>query len=85
MILNMISSIAMIKLGKVYENLMVDVKATNNKLKKRALKIVMEAGRVPNYEAEAKLVDAEDNLKIAIVMARLGVDAEKYADEFLGL
>lgn len=77
MILNMISSIAMIKLGKVYENLMVDVKATNNKLKKRALKIVMEAGRVPNYEAEAKLVDAEDNLKIAIVMARLGVDAEK--------
>ena len=77
MVLNMISSISMIKLGKVYENLMVDVKATNNKLKKRALKIVMEAGRIPNYEAEAKLVDAQGNLKVAIIMARLDVDAEK--------
>ncbi len=75
MVLNMISSISMIKLGKVYENLMVDVKATNNKLKKRALKIVMEAGRIPNYEAEAKLVEAEGNLKVAIIMARLDVDA----------
>ena len=77
MVLNMISSISMIKLGKVYENLMVDVKATNNKLKKRALKIVMEAGRIPNYEAEAKLIDAQGNLKVAIIMARLDVDAEK--------
>ena len=77
MVLNMLSSISMIKLGKVYENLMVDVKATNNKLKKRALKIVMEAGRIPNYEAEAKLIDAEGNLKVAIIMARLDVDAEK--------
>ena len=77
MVLNMISSISMIKLGKVYENLMVDVKATNNKLKKRALKIVMEAGRIPNYEAEAKLIDAQGNLKVAIIMARLDVDVEK--------
>ncbi len=77
MVLNMISSISMIKLGKVYENLMVDVKATNNKLKKRALKIVMEAGRIPNYEAEAKLIDAKGNLKVAIIMARLDVDEEK--------
>ena len=77
MVLNMISSISMIKLGKVYENLMVDVKATNNKLKKRALKIVMEAGRIPNYEAEAKLIDSQGNLKVAIIMARLDVDAEK--------
>lgn len=76
MVLNMISSISMIKLGKVYENLMVDVKATNNKLKKRALKIVMEAGRIPNYEAEAKLIEANENLKIAIIMARLDVDFE---------
>ena len=76
MVLNMISSIAMIKLGKVYENLMVDVKATNNKLRKRALKIVMEAGRIPNYEAEVKLQEAEGNLKVAIVMARLDVSAE---------
>lgn len=77
MALNMISSIAMIKLGKVYENLMVDVKATNNKLRKRALKIVMEAGRVPNYQAEAILIDAEGNLKVAIIMARLDIDAKK--------
>lgn len=77
MVLNMISSISMIKLGKVYENLMVDVQTTNNKLRKRALKIVMEAGRVPNYEAEAKLFDAEDNIKLAIIMARLDVDVKK--------
>ena len=37
----------------------------------------MEAGRIPNYEAEAKLIDAQGNLKVAIIMARLDVDAEK--------
>ena len=77
MVLNMISSISMIRMGKVYENLMVDVQATNSKLRKRALKIVMEAGRVPNYEAEAKLFDSDGDLKLAIIMARLDVDVEK--------
>lgn len=52
MVLNMISTATMIKLGKVYENLMVDVKATNNKLINRAQEIVMEATGVSSEEAK---------------------------------
>ncbi|GAB4276201.1 MAG: N-acetylmuramic acid 6-phosphate etherase [Candidatus Rifleibacteriota bacterium] len=79
MVLNMISSLSMVKIGKVYENLMIDLMATNNKLRKRAIRIVMEGGRVPNYIAEAKLAEAEGNVKLAILMARteLGVDQAK--------
>lgn len=78
MVLNMISSISMIKIGKVYENLMVDVKATNNKLKRRAVKIVMEAGHIStNDEAERILKQAGGNLKYAIVMTRLNISLEE--------
>jgi N-acetylmuramic acid 6-phosphate etherase len=70
MVLNMISSLAMVKMGKVYENLMVNLQATNNKLEKRALRIVMEGGRVPNYMAEAKLAEANGDVKLAIMLAR---------------
>jgi N-acetylmuramic acid 6-phosphate etherase len=69
MVLNIISSGAMIRIGKVYENLMVDVMATNEKLRKRALRIVMEGARVPNYKAEAALDEAKGNTKLAILMA----------------
>jgi N-acetylmuramic acid 6-phosphate etherase len=77
MVLNMISSISMIKMGKVYENLMVDVKASNKKLEKRALRIVMEGAGIPNYEAEAYLQDANGETKVAILMAKKGVSAEE--------
>ncbi len=79
LVLNMISSISMIRMGKVFENLMVDLMATNKKLEKRAIRIVMEGGRAPNYIAEAKLLEAEGDVKLAIVMARtdLPVDQAK--------
>ncbi|MBU1106345.1 MAG: N-acetylmuramic acid 6-phosphate etherase [Candidatus Riflebacteria bacterium] len=69
-VLNMISSISMVRMGKVFENLMVDLMATNKKLQKRAIRIVMEGGRVPNYIAEAKLQEAEGDVKLAILLAR---------------
>jgi len=77
MVLNMISSISMIRIGKVFENLMVDLMATNKKLQKRAIRIVMEGGRVPNYIAEAKLQDAGGDVKLAILMARTELSAEQ--------
>ncbi len=76
MVLNMISSLSMVKIGKVYENLMIDLMATNIKLRKRALRIVMEGGRVPNYVAEAKLAEAEGSVKLAILMARTDLPAD---------
>lgn len=76
MVLNMISSISMIKMGKVFENLMVDVKASNQKLKKRALNIVMDGAHVPNYQAEAKLEEAGGDVKLAILMAKTELDKE---------
>lgn len=77
MVLNMISSLSMVKIGKVYENLMIDLMATNNKLRKRSLRIVMEGGRVPNYIAEAKLTEAEGNVKLAILLARTELTVEQ--------
>lgn len=76
LVLNMISSISMIRMGKVFENLMVDLMATNKKLQKRAIRIVMEGARVPNYIAEAKLQEAEGDVKLAIVMARRDLPVE---------
>lgn len=68
LILNMLSTISMIGIGKVYNNLMVDVKPTNEKLVERSKRIIMEATDC-NYEvAELKFVEAEENVKLAIVM-----------------
>ncbi|MGD9910108.1 MAG: N-acetylmuramic acid 6-phosphate etherase [Candidatus Izemoplasmatales bacterium] len=65
MILNMISTASMIKLGKVYENLMVDVQMTNNKLVSRARKIVMEVTGVDGSTAELYL-EKYNSVKYAI-------------------
>jgi N-acetylmuramic acid 6-phosphate etherase len=77
MVLNMISTLGMVKIGKVYENLMVDLKATNQKLQQRAIRIVMEGGRCPNYIAEARLTEAQGDVKLAILMARTDLEADK--------
>lgn len=77
LVLNMISSISMIRMGKVFENLMVDLMATNKKLQKRAIRIVMEGGRAPNYIAEAKLLEAEGDVKLAILMARTDLPVDQ--------
>lgn len=67
MVLNMLSTGAMIRLGKVMGNLMVDVQATNDKLKARAVRIVMEAAEVDQATAEAALEQCGGSAKKAIL------------------
>ncbi len=76
MILNMISTGAMILNGKVYQNLMVDVMQTNEKLVERAKSIVMMATDCSENVAVEALAKAGGNAKCAIVMLLLDVDAE---------
>lgn len=75
--LNMISTAAMVRMGKAYKNLMVDVRATNTKLKDRAVRIAMKAMNVDREEAEAWLNKADGSIKRAIVMKESGASAEK--------
>ena len=77
MILNILSTGVMIRLGKVYGNLMVDVKATNEKLRERAKHIVVDATGCTVKEAETALNEASGNAKTAIVMLLLHVTAEQ--------
>ena len=77
MILNLLSTAAMIRLGKVYGNRMVDLKVTNEKLKRRALRLVMDLGGVDEAAATTLLRASENEVKTAIVMSRLGVDRDK--------
>lgn len=82
MVLNMLSTCAMIKLGKVYGNLMVDVKASNQKLIHRCKRIVSEAAGVSGEEADEVLNQCDYRPKAAIVMILCGVDVGK-AQEML--
>lgn len=77
LVLNMLSTGAMVKLGKVYQNLMVDVKATNVKLVDRACRIVVEATGASRTEAENALSQTEFEVKPAILMILKGVTAEQ--------
>ncbi|SHK70871.1 N-acetylmuramic acid 6-phosphate etherase [Clostridium cavendishii DSM 21758] len=74
MILNMISTATMIKMGKVYKNLMVDLKASNLKLVERAKRIVMLATNVSRDVAEKYLEDTDYDVKLAIFMIESGLD-----------
>jgi N-acetylmuramic acid 6-phosphate etherase len=76
-VLNTITSGAMIRLGKTYGNLMVDLRATNEKLKDRSQRIIMEVCDVPREEARELLDRAGGTVKTAIVMHFLGVDREE--------
>ncbi len=73
LILNTITTGAMIRLGKTYGNLMVDLKATNNKLKDRSERIVVEVCGVSREEARTLLQAAGKSVKTAIVMQKLGI------------
>lgn len=75
LVLNMLSTAAFTRLGKVYENFMVDVQATNEKLKGRARRIVCDATGVDEEIAGELLRDANDSVKLAIVMAEAEVSA----------
>jgi N-acetylmuramic acid 6-phosphate etherase len=74
LVLNMISTTVMIRLGHVYGNLMVNVEPKNSKLEDRALRIVAEAAQVNYDRAGQVLREAGGEVKTAIVMARLAVD-----------
>ena len=76
MVLNMLSTGAMTLLGKVYGNLMVDVRPTNAKLRRRAVTIVARATGLDERDAETALHAAGDDIKTAIVAARAGVSPE---------
>lgn len=76
MILNMLSTTAMIKLGKVYRNRMVDLQATNSKLQERACNIVMALTGVTRDEAQLVLGETYLKVKPALVMIMAGVTAD---------
>jgi N-acetylmuramic acid 6-phosphate etherase len=76
LVLNMLTTCTMIKLGKVYGNLMVDLRATNNKLYDRARRIVCSVTDVDDKIAEQVLLQAGNNTKLAIMMIKTGLDAQ---------
>ena len=77
MALNTFSSALMVKLNKVYGNLMVDVKASNAKLVRRAIALTMEAGACDEASARAMLGQCENHVKLAVVALRLRVSPEQ--------
>ena len=77
MVLNMLTTAAMIRLGKCYQNLMVDVQATNQKLKARAIRIVMQATDCDQATAEQTLHTTNGNAKLAIMMLLSGLDKDQ--------
>jgi N-acetylmuramic acid 6-phosphate etherase len=74
LVCNMLSTGVMVRLGKCYENLMVDVQATNDKLRARAKRIVAQATGLEEAEAAALLARCGGEVKTAIVAARRGLD-----------
>ena len=73
LVLNTISTAAMIRLGRAYGNLMVDLMAVSDKLRDRGERIVMECGAVDRAAARAAIAAAGGSVKVAIVMVRQGV------------
>src|SRR5215213_369941 len=79
MVLNMITTASMIRLGKVFGNLMVDLRATNQKLQDRSERILMETLDLDRASAADLLARSGDSVKTAMVMHWCGVDAPKAA------
>ena len=77
MVLNMLSTGAMIKIGKTYKNFMIDLQATNEKLKDRAIRIVSQLANVQLSEAFAMLLKCNWNVKTSIVALKLKIDKEE--------
>ncbi|NOU98405.1 N-acetylmuramic acid 6-phosphate etherase [Paenibacillus sp. LMG 31456] len=77
MVLNMITTTAMIKLGKVYGNLMVNVQATNLKLRDRVVRIVQDATGADQVTAAAHVEQADGDARLAILMIRFGIGKAK--------
>jgi len=79
-VLNMLSTLTMVQLGKVYGNLMVDVQATNEKLRRRAARIVAAATGAADAAAVDALARAGGRVPVAIVMLARGLGPEAAAD-----
>ncbi len=77
MVLNMLSTATMVRLGKVYGNLMVDMQMTNSKLVRRARGIVMEVTGVDETRADELLRQADGKAKLAIAIHATGASAEE--------
>jgi N-acetylmuramic acid 6-phosphate etherase len=77
LVLNAFSSTLMIRLGKVYGNLMVDVQTTNEKLRRRAARLVQQAAHVDAAAAEAALTSSDGEVKTAVAMLRLDLAASE--------
>ncbi len=77
LVLNMITTVAMIRLGKVYENMMIDLQLTNQKLAERARRIIMLATGVDYERASTTLASSGGHVKTSIVMIRKGVGPEE--------
>ena len=75
MILNMLSTASMVRIGKAYQNLMVDVVQSNEKLRKRAENIVMDATGVEREVARKTIDEADGKVKTAITMILADCDA----------
>lgn len=80
LVLNMLTTTAMVQLGKTYGNVMVDLQLTNKKLEERAKKIIMTIADVDYDRAVELLREAHGHVKTALVVALAGVSAEKAAD-----
>jgi N-acetylmuramic acid 6-phosphate etherase len=77
MVLNMLSTGTMVRLGHAYENLMIDLTKTNQKLRDRAKRILVEATGKSVSEAEHALRQSKHNLRVALIMLKRGVSADK--------
>mgnify|MGYP006089878915 FL=1 len=77
MVLNMISTATMIQLGKVYDNLMIDLMAVNDKLIDRGTRIIVQLTGADYQLANSKLLDADKSVKTAIVMIRYSCSKEE--------
>lgn len=80
MVLNMLTTASMIKIGKTYKNYMIDVKATNDKLKKRAIRIVSSIANCSDEIAENVLCTNGYNVKVSILQIKYKIDDKKAAD-----
>jgi N-acetylmuramic acid 6-phosphate etherase len=77
LVLNMITTTSLIRTGKVYENMMIDLQMTNQKLRERAKRIIMTITGVAYEQAEAYLQEARWHVKSALVMIKAGVSVDE--------
>lgn len=77
MVINTLSTATMIRLGKTYENLMINVVATNAKLEKRMVQLVVQASGVDEAVAQSLLAEAQGDLRVAVIAALAGAEVER--------